>query len=175
MRKDQLYLESKFGFEKAEFFWNIGLDAVKNVTNLISKYNIDCALKPGILHAGNTKKDYKYFLEEIEHMKSKYSYDNYEYFDENSIKDEVNTDQYYSGLLTNDSFHLNPLKLTYGLANQCLNKGISIFENSPIDKIEEKDNNILLFSKNAVIKSKKVIVACNGYLDNLLGLSLIHI
>ena len=54
----QLYLENKFGFEKAEFFWNIGLDAVKNVTNLISKYNIDCALKPGILHAGNTKKDY---------------------------------------------------------------------------------------------------------------------
>ena len=51
MRKDQLYLENKFGFEKAEFFWNIGLDAVKNVTNLISKYNIDCALKPGILHA----------------------------------------------------------------------------------------------------------------------------
>ena len=36
--KDQLYLENKFGFEKAEFFWNIGLDAVKNVTNLISEY-----------------------------------------------------------------------------------------------------------------------------------------
>ena len=169
MRKDQMYLENKFGFEKAEFFWNVGLDAVKNVTNLISKYNIDCALKPGILHAGNTKKDYKYFIEEIEHMKSKYSYDNYEYFDENSIKDEVNTDQYYSGLLTKDSFHLNPLKLTYGLANECLNKNIKIFENSPIDKIEEKSDNVLLFSKKAVIKSKKVIVACNGYLDNLLG------
>ena len=85
-------------------------------------------------------------------------FDNYEYFDENAIKDEVNTDQYYSGLLTKDSFHLNPLKLTYGLANQCLGKGIKIFENSPIDKIEEKGNDILLFSKNALIKSKKVRV-----------------
>ena len=103
-------------------------------------------------------------------MKSKYNYDNYEYFDENSIKDEVSTDQYYSGLLTKDSFHLNPLKLTYGLANQCLIKGIKIFENSPIEKIEEKGNNILLFSKNALIKTRKVIIACNGYLDNLLGL-----
>ena len=50
-----------------------------------------------------------------------------------------------------------------------LNKNIKIFENSPIDKIEEKSDNVLLFSKKAVIKSKKVIVACNGYLDNLLG------
>ena len=63
-------------------------------------------------------------------MKSNYNYDNYEYFDEKAIKDEVNTDQYYSGLLTKDSFHLNPLKLTYGLANQCLSKNIKIFENS---------------------------------------------
>ena len=35
MRKDQFYLEKKFGIEKAKFFWNVGLDAVSNVVNLI--------------------------------------------------------------------------------------------------------------------------------------------
>ena len=31
-------------------------------------------------------------------------------------------------------YHLNPLKLTYGLAEQCLAKGINIYENSPLIK-----------------------------------------
>ena len=50
MRKDQFYLEKKFGIEKAKFFWKVGLDAVSNVVNLIEKYKIDCALSPGVLH-----------------------------------------------------------------------------------------------------------------------------
>ena len=169
MRKDQVYLEKKLGYDKANFFWNVGLEAVKNVTSLIEKYNIDCSLKPGIIHAGNTKEDYKYFTHEIEHMKKNYNYENYEYFDETAIKNEINTDQYYSGLLIKDSFHLNPLKLTYGLANQCIDNGVKIFENSSIDKIIDCKNEVELHCNNKIIKSKKVIVACNGYLDNLLG------
>ena len=79
MRKDQFFLEKKFGFERAKFFWNIGLEAVQTVTNLIKKYEIDCALRQGIMHVGNTKRDYKYFVEEMNHMEKKYNYSNYEY------------------------------------------------------------------------------------------------
>ncbi len=169
MRKDQFYLEKKFGIEKAKFFWKIGLDAVSNVVNLIEKYKIDCALRQGVLHVGNTKKDYKYFQDEIEHMQNNYNYSNYEYFDHNSIRDEVNSDRYFSGMLLKDSYHLNPLKLTYGLAEQCLANGINIYENSPADKIVDNQKEVIIHSGKNIIKAKKVIIGCNGYLDNLLG------
>ena len=169
MRKDQFYLEKKFGIEKAKFFWKIGLDAVSNVVNLIEKYKIDCALRQGVLHVGNTKKDYKYFQDEIEHMQKNYNYNNYEYFDHNSIRDEVNSDRYFSGMLLKDSYHLNPLKLTYGLAEQCLANGINIYENSPADKIVDNQKEVIIHSGKNIIKAKKVIIGCNGYLDNLLG------
>ncbi len=169
MRKDQFFLEKMFGNDKAKFFWNIGLEAVQNVTSLIEKYNIDCALKPGIIHVGNTKKDYKYFINEINHMEKNYNYTSYEYFNEKNIRNEVCSDRYYSGLLFKDSFHLNPLKLTYGLAEQCLNNNINIFEHSVIDKIIDKKNEVFIHCGSNIIKSKKVIIACNGYLDNLLG------
>ena len=61
------------------------------------------------------------------------------------------------------------LKLTYGLAEVCLKNNIKIFENSPVDKIEDKNSEIHIHSNNYIIKSKKIIVACNGYLDDLLG------
>ena len=169
MRKDQFYLEKKFGIEKAKFFWKVGLDAVSNVVNLIEKYKIDCALRQGVLHVGNTKKDYKYFQDEIEHMQKNYNYNNYEYFDQNSIRDEVNSDRYFSGMLLKDSYHLNPLKLTYGLAEQCLANGINIYENSPADKIVDNQKEVIIHSGKNIIKAKKVIIGCNGYLDNLLG------
>ena len=169
MRKDQFFLEKMFGDEKAKFFWNVGLEAVKNVINLIEKYKIDCAVKPGILHVGNTKKDFKYFQEEIKHMNKKYDYNNYEYFDEKNIKNEVKSDRYYSGMLLKDCYHLNPLKLTYGLASQCLKENIKIYERSPVNKIIDNNNEVLVYANNKIIKAKKVIIGCNGYLDNLLG------
>ena len=169
MRKDQFFLEKKFGFERAKFFWNIGLEAVQTVTNLIKKHEIDCALTQGIMHVGNTKRDYKYFVEEMNHMEKKYDYTNYEYFNSKNIKDEVASDRYHSGILSKDSYHLNPLKLTYGLAEVCLENNIKIFENSPVDKIIDKHSEVHIHTNNHIIKSKKIIVACNGYLDDLLG------
>ena len=100
MRKDQFYLEKKFGLDIAKFFWKMGLESVKTVTDLISKYNIDCGLTNGIMHVGNTKKDYKYFLKEIDHMDKNYKYTAYKYFDKKNIKNEINSDLYFSGVIS---------------------------------------------------------------------------
>ena len=102
-------------------------------------------------------------------MQKNYNYNNYEYFDHTSIRDEVNSDRYFSGMLLKDSYHLNPLKLVYGLAKQCLAKGIKIYENSPADKIIDNQKEVIIHSGKNIIKAKKVIIGCNGYLDNLLG------
>ncbi len=169
MRKDQFYLEKKFGIEKAKIFWSVGLDAVQDVLKLIKKYDIKCAIKPGVLHVGNTNKDYKFFLDEIKHLRKYYNYEQIEYFDEKAIKDEILSDRYYSGILLKDSFHLNPLKLTYGLMNACLKNGVKIYEYSPVNQIIEQSNNIEVKANSNVVNTKKLVVSCNGYLDNLLG------
>ena len=40
MRKDQFYLEKKFGVEKAKIFWSVGLNAVQDVLKLVKTYQI---------------------------------------------------------------------------------------------------------------------------------------
>ena len=42
-------------------------------------------------------------------IESYYQYNEFEYFDEKKIKDEIASNRYFSGLLLKDSFHLNPL------------------------------------------------------------------
>ena len=169
MRRDQSYLEKKFGDDRAKDFWNIGLESVKYVKELITKFNIDCALTPGIMHVGNTKKDYKFFLEEIDHMQKKYNYYGYEFFDNKKIKEEINSNLYFSGMLTKDSYHLNPLKLLNSLCKIIISNGVKIYESTPVKKINDKKNYIEILTDSNMIKAKKVVVSCNGYLDNLLG------
>ena len=169
MRKDQFFLEQKFGLEIAKEFWNMGLEAVQYAKNLIETYKIDCNLQNGIISAGCFKKDFKYFEEEKNHLEKYYNYKNLKLLDKTQIKDEINSNLYESGLINYGSYHINPLKFLIGLANQLKFKNVKVFENTPITKIKDHGDYIYIYSNQKKIKSKKIVVGCNGYLDKLLS------
>ena len=169
MRKDQFFLEKKFGLETSKDFWNLGLEAVQHSIDLINKYKIDCNLKNGIISAGCFKKDLKHFEEEKNHLEKYYNYTNLRLLNKNQIKDEINSSLYESGLINYGGYHINPLKLLIGIANQLKLMKVKIFENTPITKIVDNGDYINSYSNQKKIKSKKVIIGCNGYLDKLLG------
>ena len=169
MRKDQFFLEKILGFEHAKELWQLGLEAVELSKELISRYNIDCNLKNGVVSACYHEKERDDFLFEIEHMNKNYEFDGYHYLDKKRINEEINTNLYNSGILNTYSYHINPLKFLFGLANQLLKLKVKIYENTPITKILNDKDGVKLFANSKVIKTNKVIVGCNGYLDKLLG------
>ena len=169
MRKDQYTIEKKFGLTHAKELWNMGLESVEEVKTLINKNRIDCHLVNGVMSAACFKKDLEDYQFEIDHMSKNYQFEGYKFFNKSEIMDEISSDIYLSGMLNTGSYHLNPLKLTIGLAKLIQKNNVSIFENTPVLKIVEKNDKINVYTKNALIKASKVVVACNGYLDNLLG------
>jgi len=169
VRKDQFTIEKKLGRNHARELWNMSLEAVSEVKKIISENNIDCNLIKGVMSAACFSKDIDEYKFELEYMSKNYNFDGYKFFNNSEIKKEINSDIYLAGLLNTYSYHLNPLKLTIGLSKLLQKNKVKIFENTPVEKISEKDNSIKVFTKKGVIKSNKVIVACNGYLDNLLG------
>ena len=169
MRKDQFFLEKKLGIYHAKELWKLGLEAVNEAKDLIKKYKIDCALQNGVLVAGSYKKNKNEFLDEIDYMQKNYGFDKFEYFNLNKIKEEINSNKYYSGILNKNSYHLNPLKLLLGLAKQLINLNVSILQNTPVTTIEETSDGVKIITNKNIVKAKYVVVGCNGYLDNLLG------
>ena len=169
MRKDQITIEKKLGFDIANEFWKLGLESVQTAIDLTKRYNIDCNIQQGVMSAGCFKNDIKDFEFEINHLEKKYNYSKLELINKDSIKNEINSDMYYSGLINKGSFHINPLKFLIGLVKQLKSLNIKIFENTPITKIENKKDYIIVYSNLKKIRSQKVVVGCNGYLDNLLG------
>ena len=169
MRKDQIYLENKLGKIHAKQLWDLGLEAVEETLNLIKDNNIDCALVKGILAAGTFENDYKQFEFEAEYLLKNYNFDGYRILNKDKIQNEINSNIYKSGLLNLRNYHINPLKLLIALTDLAIKEKVKIFENTPILKLEDHKDEILVIAAKHKIKAKKVVVGCNGYLDNLIG------
>tara|TARA_Y100000590_G_scaffold194218_1_gene220699 strand:+ start:3140 stop:4465 length:1326 start_codon:yes stop_codon:yes gene_type:complete len=169
LRKEQKILENKLGTQHALELWKMSLEAVDEVLRNINKYNIECDLQNGVLTAGYYKNDEKYFIEEKEYLQKKYNYNEYIYFNNKEIREQINSKKYYSGLLNKGSYHLHPLKYLYGLTKEALKLNIKIYENTPVKEIIETTNGVKIITQNNIIHANHAVVGCNGYLDNLLG------
>ena len=169
MRKDQFYLEKKLGINYAKELWNLGLEGVQETLSLIKENNIDCSIINGILSAGCFNYNLKEFELEINHLNKYYNFNEFKIFNKYEIKNEINSKIYKSGLLNKSGYHINPLKLLIGLSRLLSDMNVKIFEDSPVSKIEEHKHSVLVYCKKNIIKSKKVVVGCNAYIDKLLG------
>jgi len=169
MRKDQFTIEKKLGLRHAKELWSLGLEAVEDVKNLIKENEIDCHLVNGVMSTACFEKDIDEYKFEIEHMSKNYDFEGYKFFNKEKIREEINSKMYLAGLLNSGSYHLNPLKLTLGLAKVAQKNNVKIFENTPIEKIREEGDRVQVMSKKGLIRANQVVVACNGYLDSILG------
>ena len=169
MRKDQFTIEKKLGLKHAKELWSLGLEAVEDVKNLIKENEIDCHLVNGVMSTACFEKDIDEYKFEIEHMSKNYDFEGYQFFNKEKIREEINSKMYLAGLLNSGSYHLNPLKLTLGLAKVAQKNKVKIFENTPIEKIREEGDRVQVMSKKGLIRANQVVVACNGYLDSILG------
>ena len=169
MRKDQFTIEKKLGLNHAKELWSLGLEAVEDVKNLIKENEIDCHLVNGVMSTACFEKDIDEYKFEIEHMAKNYDFEGYQFFNKEKIREEINSKMYLAGLLNSGSYHLNPLKLTLGLAKVAQKNKVKIFENTPIEKIREEGDRVQVMSKKGLIRANQVVVACNGYLDSILG------
>ena len=169
MRKDQNTIEKKLGLSHAKELWNLGLESVDEVKNLIKENNIDCHLINGVMSTACFEKDIDEYKFEIEHMSKNYKFEGYKFYKKSEVREEIDSEMYLAGMLNSASYHLNPLKLTIGVAKVAKLNNVKIFENTPVEKIYEIDDRVRIITKNGVIKANKVVVACNAYLDSLLG------
>ena len=138
MRKDQCTVEKMLGISHAKELWKLGLESVDEVKSLIKENNINCHIVNGIMSTACFSKDIDEFKFELDYMSKNYNTNGYKFFNNNEIKNEIKSNTYLAGLLDTYSYHLNPLKLTIGLAKTLQKYKVKIFEDTVIEKIFEK-------------------------------------
>ena len=165
-RADQETLEKLVGLDRAKALWQLGLEAVDTVCDLVSEFQIDCELKTGNLHVASKAKEQPWLIAEAEHLQKVYDYQHIRYVDSSELADMTSGQGFHGGVLDEGSRHLHPLNYALGLAKAADTLGAELYEGSRVLSYTE-GHQVCVKTDSGTVKSKYLVLACNGYLEKL--------
>ena len=165
-RADQSSLEKWVGRETAGNLWQLGLDAVDLVCELVETHHIDCELGVGNLHMA-AKASHAVDLEhEVNQLTRDYGYTKASYLNREELAELTSASGMHGGMLDMGARHLHPLKYAHGLACVASSLGVKIYEQSPA--VKWRDNaQVRVDTQEGSVTAKALVLACNGYLGKL--------
>ncbi|PLW83787.1 FAD-dependent oxidoreductase [Kineobactrum sediminis] len=165
-RVSQQQLEKSVGHEHAKALWQLGLEAVTTVCELIDQHGIDCELKTGNLHLASKAGDAGELREEVEHLNTVYNYDQVRYVEQDEVATMTSGRGFHGGALDSGAYHLHPLNYALGLARAAVELGATLHEGSRVTSYRE-GTRVNVNTGRGTIRARFLVLACNGYLEKL--------
>lgn len=159
-------LIGKVGRQSADLLWNMSLESVDLVKQLIAKHQIQCDLKQGVLHVAAKRSHVADMQETVAYKQDVLGYDKIEFLPDGEVQAMLGTEKYFGGEYWREGAHLHPLNYALGLADAAVKAGVRIFENSRVAEYSTGADSIVRTSEG-VVKAKYILLACNGYLGKL--------
>ena len=165
-RADQTNIETWVGKEAAKGLWQLGLDAVQKVCDLIKQHNIDCELGSGNLRLAAKPSHARELQDELAHLESQYSYQQLTYLPPDAVAELTSAKGFHGGLLDDGCKHLHPLKYALGLARAASEAGVKIYEGTRgHPQADGKSGEVK--TENGCVKAQHIVIGCNAYLGKL--------
>ena len=165
-RADQEYLEKLVGLDHARALWDLGLEGVDTVCELIEEFAIDCELKTGNLHVASKPGDARGLQDEVAHLEGTYGYDQIRYVPPQELSEMTSGRGFHGGTLDTGCRHLHPLNYALGLAKAAEQLGATLHEGSRVLSYTE-GSKVAVKTDSGEVSANYLILACNGYLEKL--------
>ncbi len=162
-RQDQDTLERWYGRETARLLWDMGLDSVALLRELIGTLQIDALWRDGIAHAERTEKGAAAARAYAAKLARDYDYPQAEPLDRAGIRALIGSDAFAGGMIDRGSGHIHPLRFALGLARGAQAAGVRIFEGTEARRADPGR----VTTDGGSIRADQVVLACNGYLCGL--------
>ncbi|WP_371169196.1 NAD(P)/FAD-dependent oxidoreductase [Aliiroseovarius sp. 2305UL8-7] len=167
-RLDQDELEQMVGRDDARKLWDLALESVQLVRDMVAEHAPDAGFTDGILHAMHRARyvpeDHAY----VRKLNEKYDYGLIRAVDRDEMRELCNSPAYHGGSLDLGAGHTHPLRLAFGMARSAATKGVRIFETSRVTDVAEGAP-VSISTPAAMITATHLVWACNGYLGNAEG------
>ncbi len=165
-RVEQDELEKMVGKEHARQLWDMGEESKGTVRELIARHKIDCAYKPGVMHAELKPKHLHHTFDYVEKLQNEYGYGQIEALDGEAIRAALGTDAYCGGSMDWGAGHLHPLNFALGLAVACARAGVRMFEETRVTRIGHGEPAAVV-TPAGTVSARYVALGCNGYLGTM--------
>jgi gamma-glutamylputrescine oxidase len=158
----QQKLVQQVGFENARRMWDISVEGLQLLRELVEKHHIECDLHWGQLHVAVKERQRRELRQDLEEAGDRYGYHKLQFLERDAIENILATRRYRAGVFDSGSGHLHPLNYTLGLATAAQKAGVQIFEKSTVTDLQLADPATVTTPKGRV-KAKFVVLCCNAY------------
>jgi gamma-glutamylputrescine oxidase len=124
----QLKLERLIGARDARLVWDVSIEGLALMRELIARCGIDCDWSDGHLQVAVRQRHVRELEGELKELHERYQYASVRYVAREELRALLASDRYLGGLYDSNSGHLHPLNYPLGLARAAHAHGTRIFE-----------------------------------------------
>ena len=149
-------------YKKKANIYELGIEVVKK---FIKEHQVDCDWNECGKYFASSRPEDKKILINFSETLSKLEF-NHNLVDQAELSKKLGTSFYNIGLYTKGGVLLHPGKLVRAMID-ILPRNVQLFENSPLINWKKNKDIVFCTFKEAIIKTKNIIFATNGFLKSL--------
>lgn len=160
-RRDVLWLEKRFGFQRARLLWDMAEEGKALVRTLILRFAIPCDLRSGVIEALHRPALLPEAARQVEALVTRYGYDRAALLDRAQTIAALGSELYAGSIHDRGGGHLDPFRFALGLARAAAGLGAAIHENTPAVRLGHEGGPVV-HTASGDIRADHVIVATDG-------------
>ena len=167
----QSKVERLVGPEPARILWDVTVEALALIRELIAKHRIDCDWADGQMLTAIKQRHDADLRSELKELHDRYQYQTVRYMPRDELRSVLATDRYISALYDSQGGHLHPLNYTLGLAAAAGRAGVQIFEGTRAIDFINTDHSATggsarVRTASGEVRSRYVVLCGNVYLGD---------
>jgi gamma-glutamylputrescine oxidase len=158
-------LERLIGPADARLVWDVSVEGLALMRELIRRFKIDCDWVDGHLQAAIKERHVGELEDELAELRDHYGYDSVRLVPQEEMRTLVASDRYRAGLYDSNSGHLHPLNYTLGLARAAHGLGVRIFEGTrAVSYTSEGAGRVRVQTARGEVRARFLVLCGNVYL-----------
>ena len=159
------------GDEQAKALHLAAEEAIHSIGQVCEVEGIDAHLQPnGLLTISNTPLQDAVVRQEVE-TAQRLGLDGIAFLEEKDIREAVHSQTFRCAVREESCTLLNPARLVWGLKEAVIRAGGRVFEQTPMDRLDEIAGGVRVVTPKGEIKAQRALLAANAYSSRIPSLS----
>ncbi|WKZ49352.1 MAG: FAD-binding oxidoreductase [Anaerolineales bacterium] len=157
----------KYGRDLAKQLFQVSLDSVNTVEQVVKEEKIDCGFKRyGHLYVASKPHHFDSFYDEVDFMEKEFDH-KVRVVPPNELKDEIGSNMYHGGIVDEVSGGLNPAQYVAGLARAAEKAGASLHARARVNSLTRRGTRFFIQTERGNVEAESVLVGTSGYTGNV--------
>ena len=160
----QTKLERLIGARDARVVWDVTLEGLALMRDLIARHRIDCDWVDGHMQVAIKPRHDDELRAELDILHTQYGYESIRYLPKDEVRSLIASERYISGLYDTNCGHFHPLKYTLGLAAAAERSGARIFEGTRALSYSARAGGVTVRTPGGEVRARHLVLCGNVYL-----------